>query len=384
MRNEDPGRKPVPAAVPTDPQATASTPSAPAGDGAEPAAGAESPLLSAPPAGDRPNASPAAASYDSDRIGSLMEQPIAVLQPETTVEETVRELRQLVAEHFVTYVYVTDEDGQLEGVVAMRELLLAQPEQRLAEIMIRNPFALAPDMSLLEGMREAVGRHYPVYPVCDRLGRLVGLVRGYAMFERQAIEISAQPGQMVGVEKEETMATPWGRCWRLRYPWLQFNLVTGLSAAAVVALFQSTIDQIVLLAAFLPVLAGQAGNTGAQALAVTLRGLTLGEIRKARDRVRKEAMLGVANGIPVGISAALIMFVYATSEGESMPFMLSIVVFAAMLVSCVLSGVIGAGVPLMLRRFGADPATASSILLSTATDVLSMGFLLGLTAWLVL
>lgn len=324
------------------------------------------------------------AQYERDQVGSLMERPIAVLAPDTRVADAVDEIRILARRHFITYVYVTDDDNQLEGVVAMRELLLADADQTLSEIMLRDPYALRADMTLLEAMREAVGRHYPVYPVCDRLGRLVGLVRGQAMFERQAIEISAQPGQMVGVEKEETMATPWPRCFRLRYPWLQFNLVAALAAASVVALFQSTIDQLVLLAAFLPMLSAQAGNTGAQAMAVTLRGITLGEVRRALQRVRKEALLGVMNGVPVGISAALVMYVYATVQDAPVSLMLGIVVFVAMTLSCVLSGMIGAGVPLLLRRLGADPATASSILLSTTSDVISMGLLLSLTAWLVL
>lgn len=351
--------------------------------GADAAADASAlPATQGPPGPQSPSATEPV--YGRDQIGALMEQPVAVMRPSVTVEEAVGRLRELVAEHFITYVYVTDEDNQLEGVVAMRELLLARPEQRLDEIMLREPFALRPDMSLLEGMREAVNRHYPVYPVCDRLGRLVGLIRGHAMFERQAIEISAQPGQMVGVEKEETMATPWPRCFRLRYPWLQFNLVTAFAAAAVIAIFEATIEQIVALAVFLPVLAGQAGNTGAQALAVTLRGLTIGEIRHARERLLKEALLGVGNGLPVGITAALAMYMYASTTNEAAPLLLATVVFMAMMLSCILSGVIGAGVPLMLRRAGADPAMASSILLTTATDVVSMGFLLGFTAWLVL
>lgn len=358
--------------MPEEPQATSS-----------PHPAADPPTSSPPPA---PISKPivSTAAYPADQIGSMMESPVAVMAPDTSVADAIGELRRIVTQHFVTYIYVTDADGQLEGVVAMRELLLAQPEQTLGEIMLHAPFALRPDMTLLEAMREAVGRHYPVYPVCDRLGHLVGLVRGHAMFEREAIEISAQPGQMVGVEKEETMATPWSRCFRLRYPWLQLNLLTGLAAASVVALFQATLDQLVLLAAFLPVLAGQAGNTGAQAMAVTLRGLTLGEIRRPGERVRKEALLGIANGLPVGVSAALIMFVYASMQGTGVAVLLALVVFVAMLLSCVLSGMIGAAVPLVLRRLGADPATASSILLSTATDVLSMGFLLWLTAWLVL
>ncbi|MGH7443574.1 MAG: magnesium transporter [Longimicrobiales bacterium] len=323
-------------------------------------------------------------AYRPGTVGTLMEAPVAVLPPDATVAATIEELRRIVPQHFVTYVYVTAPERRLEGVVAMRELLLAPAEHTLADIMIRDPFVLRPDMDLLDAMRAAVGRHYPVYPVCDDAGRLVGLIRGHAMFERQAIEISAQPGQMVGVEKDENMATPLLRCWRLRYPWLQFNLITALLAAAVIALFQSTLDQLVILATFLPVLAGQSGNTGAQALAVTLRGLTLGEIGPGTDRVRKEALLGLGNGAIVGVTAGLVMYVYASLAGEVAPLALAGVVFGAMLLSCVLSGMIGALVPLALRRVGADPATASSIFLTTVTDVASMGLLLGLAAWLVL
>lgn len=322
--------------------------------------------------------------YAEDSVGAVMEAPVAVLGREATAAEAVDEIRRLVPERLITYVYVTDSEQRLEGVVAMRELLLATDEQTLSELMTHDPFVLHPDMDVVDAMREAVGHHYPVYPVCDADRQLIGLVRGHELFERRAFEISAQPGQMVGVEKEERLTTPLLRCWRLRYPWLQFNLVTALLAATVVALFESTLDRLVILAAFLPVLAGQAGNTGAQALAVTLRGLTLGEAGTGADQVRKEAALGLVNGVIIGLTAALSMYVYASITGEATRLGLAAIVFAAMLVSCVISGMIGAVVPLALSRAGADPATASSIFLSTATDVISMALLLGLAAWLIL
>ena len=110
---------------------------------------------------------------------------------------------------------------------------------------------------------------------------------------------------MVGVEKEERLSTPWPRSLRFRHPWLQLNLLTAFLAAAVVGAFQGTIDRLVVLAVFLPVLAGQSGNTGCQALAVTLRGLTLGELRHGGGRrlVLKEALLGLLNGALVGLTA---------------------------------------------------------------------------------
>jgi magnesium transporter len=234
-------------------------------------------------------------------------------------------------------------------------------------------------------MREVVRRHYPVYPVCDAEGHLVGVVRGAVLFEEQAFEISAQAGSMVGVEKEERLTTPWQRALKFRHPWLQLNLVTAFVAAAVVGMFQDTVNRIVLLAVFIPVLSGQCSNTGCQALAVTLRGMTLGELKpnRAGALMWKEAWLGFLNGMLTGLVAAIGMFWLAYHQQNPQALMLAAITFVAMTGSCALSGVAGAAVPLALKRLGADPATASSIFLTTATDVVSMGLFLGLAAWLI-
>jgi magnesium transporter len=315
-----------------------------------------------------------------------MEAPLAVYRPETTVGESIESLRGLVRQALITYVFVTDASNRLVGVLAFRDLLFARREQRLEEVMLRDPFSLQPEMPLLEAMQLVVTRHFPAYPVTDENGRLVGTVRGQALFERQAFEISAQPGRMVGVEKEERIATHWWRSLRFRHPWLQLNLLTAFLAAAVVGFFQDTIDRIVVLAVFLPVLAGQSGNAGCQALAVTLRGLTLGELRSIAPRrlVLKEAWLGLLNGAIVGAVAGAGMWFYARGQSAGNPLLLALIVWSAMVGSCVASGVSGALVPLVLKRLGADPATASSIFLTTATDVASMGLLLGLATMLAL
>ncbi len=203
--------------------------------------------------------------------------------------------------------------------------------------------------------------------------------------QKRSIELSLQPGTMVGVEREERPTTPWLRSLRLRHPWLQINLLTAFVAAAVVGLFQGTIDRLLILTMFLPVLAGQSGNTGSQALAITLRGITLGELKSGKEiaLVRKEALLGLLNGALVGLVAAICMFVVASLQHLPSAIMLSFVVFLAMIGSCIISGIAGAVVPLVLKRMGADPVTASSIFLTTATDVASMGMLLTLAAILV-
>ena len=328
--------------------------------------------------------------HDSDNeaatVADLMSPALGVFRREMTVAETVEQLRELTQTAMITYCYVTEEDGRLVGVVVMRDMLLATPKTKLDEIMLKDVYAFTEDMELDEALKTAVVRHYPVYPVCDAGGVLKGLIRGEELFRNQAIEISAQAGEMVGVDKEERLTTPLLRSLKLRHPWLQINLVTAFAAAAVVGLFENTLQQLVILAVFLPVMAGQTGNTGCQALAVTLRGMTLGELKPGLvgRLVAKEGLLGLLNGFLVGITAGLGMMVYATGQAAPHPVLMGLCVTFAMTVSCTIAGVAGALIPLILKRLGADPATASSIFLTTASDVASMGIFLSVSTLLLL
>jgi DNA-binding response OmpR family regulator/cation transporter-like permease len=202
---------------------------------------------------------------------------------------------------------------------------------------------------------------------------------------QRSIELSAQPGTMVGLEKEERISTPWLRSMRLRHPWLQFNLLTSLAGGGMVLLFQDTINRLLILAVFVPVLISQSSNTGSQALAITLRGLALGELKAGREKmlIMKEALLGLLNGIFVGLVAAIAMYAAATAKHSQIALKLGVVVFLAMIGSCIISSIFGAMVQLALKKFGADPATASSIVLTTGTDVAAMVMLLGLAKILV-
>jgi magnesium transporter len=327
-----------------------------------------------------------AQGYADDSVGRLMEPAVAIVHPDDTVEAAINKLRDWVHEALITYAYVVDDEGRLLGVLVMRDLLLAGPQDHLKDVMLPEPFNLQPEMTVEDAMKEVVYRHYPVYPVCDAEGRLLGIVQGYMLFEQQHFEISAQAGQMVGVQKEEHATTEWPRSFKMRHPWLQLNLVTAFVAAFVVSLFEDTIAQVVVLAAFLPVLAGQSGNTGCQSLAVTIRGLTLHEFKPGvfRKALIKETLLGTLNGAVVGVVAAIAMVAYAIFSGADQPIMLGLVVFLAMTGACVASGMTGVLVPITLQRLGADPATASSIFLTTATDVVSMGLFLWLANMLVL
>lgn len=324
------------------------------------------------------------ADYPKDTVGWLMEGAVAVFRPYATAADAIEAIRKLSKKAMITYGYVTDDQNRLLGVLVMRDLMLAAPTARLESVMQPNVFALRAEMPLTEAMRESVNLHFPVYPVCDADMHLVGLVRGQNLFEARTIEISAQAGEMVGVESEERLATPISRSLRLRHPWLQVNLATCFVAALVVALFHETLDRIMLLAVFIPVVSGQSSNTGCQALAVALRGLTLGEIEAIGEKrlIWKEAMLGLLNGFLVGLTAGVGMAIYAWSQDYSSPAILGLVVLLSLVLSCVVSGIAGAVIPLAMKRLGTDPAAASGIFVTTATDVVSIGVFLALASWL--
>jgi magnesium transporter len=323
-------------------------------------------------------------AFPESTIGRMMEPALAVFHPQTTVTEATQELRHLVKTAFITYLFVVDQNEHLVGVVAMREMLLAQPGQKLDEIMVSRPFYLTPEMPIVDAMRATMLRHYPVYPVCEQHGKLIGLIRGQMLFEAEAVELSLQAGTMVGLEKEERLNTPWSRSFVFRHPWLQGNLLLGFVAAAVVGYFEGTIDRFVALAVFLPVLIGQSVNTGCQTLAVALRSMTLGELKSGGELgvVTKETLLGFVNGALTGVTAAIGMYIFASMQDSPVAFKLSAVVFLAMAISCLISGIFGSAIPIVLRKIGTGPANASSIILTTITDVSTLGIFLGLASWL--
>ncbi len=323
---------------------------------------------------------------DGGEVRDIMQAPTAMLRATTTVAGALDFIVHVEPSSTITYIYVVDDDAHLLGVVAMRDLLLARPGQTLGEIMNAKPYAFVMDTPIQDAVATALKLRHRLYPILDDAGRMTGVVYGWKLFEYMAAEISAQTGSVVGLDKEERVHTPLLESFRMRHPWLQFNLMTAFLAAFVVGFFEDTIAAIVALAVFLPVLAGQSGNTGCQALAITLRGMTLGEIGHypVSRLLRKEMILGAMNGFFVGLIAAGAMWIYASTSGAEAPHMLALVILLAMTAACICSGVFGVLVPVTLRRFGFDPAAASSIFLTTFTDIVGMGLMLFLATAMVL
>jgi magnesium transporter len=288
-------------------------------------------------------------------------------------------------------------------------VITAQPGHRLhaleagAKDFISKPFLVAEVLARVHNMLEVRMLHAKTKHYSEELEQKVAEVEASRDLisqqkqevkrlydelveeHKRSLELSAQPGVMVGVGKEERLATPWYRSMRMRHPWLQFNLFTSLLGGGTVLLFHDTINRLLILAVFVPILISQTSNTGGQTLAITLRGLALGDLKAGKEKtlILKEALLGLLNGILVGLVAAMAMYAAATLLHLPIAPVLSLVVFLAMTGSCVVSGMFGAAVPLILKKFGADPATASSIVLTTVTDVVALMLLFGLAKLLV-
>ena len=318
--------------------------------------------------------------YPQNSVGHLMTKPVTIFLENTTVGTAIKKIQKIPTKTVFTYLFVINKMKRLKGVVAIRQLLTVSKSKTLDQIMLKKPMYLSPSSNLGDAMKKTAAFQLPEYPVCKKDWELIGVVRGQKIFEGQTYELTAQFGQTVGVDKEERITTPLLQSIKFRMPWLQINLLTAFLAAFVVGIFQDTIDRIVLLAIFLPVLAGQSGNTGCQALAVAIRAITLGQIdpKKQVGVYIKEGMLGLVNGSSVGVAAGLAMYIVARFQGNEQALLLFIVVFVAMVASCVISSIAGAFLPIFLKRMGADPAASSSIFLTTATDIISMGSMLGL------
>jgi magnesium transporter len=307
-------------------------------------------------------------AYPADVAGGLMDPRVTTFRGQATAREALTRIRGLRSRG-IQDVFVVDEEGRLTGTVGLQDLALAEPGTRLESLALGDPIrvqVMAPQEDVV-AIAES-GRIASV-PVVDLNDRLLGVIRHGDLVAATQEAASADIQTMVGVSPDERALSRPSFAVRKRLPWLQINLATAFLAASVVGLFESTIAQFTALAVLLPVVAGQSGNTGAQALAVTMRGLALREVR-VRHWARiggKELVVGAVNGVAVASVTALGVWLWSDSAG------LAAVMGVSMVCSMVVAGLAGASVPMALTLLGQDPAAASSIILTTVTDV--VGFL---------
>jgi magnesium transporter len=318
-------------------------------------------------------------SYPPESAGGIMSDRFIALPEHLTIGEAQRALQGRADEptaQQIAYMYVVDSAVRLKGILSIHDLVFRQPQRRISEIM--NPDVkhvwVDDDQEKIAQLFEHY--HYMALPVLDRSGKLIGIVQANQVVEVIRQEATEDMQLMVGLSGEERALTPWPVSMKRRLPWLCINLATAFLAASVVGMFEETIAAWTALAIFLPIVAGQGGNAGAQTLTIIIRDMALGEISKGdgRKALLKESFLGLVNGVVIGIIVGLISYAWKGS------FALGIVVAAAMVLNMIAAGLAGVLVPYTLRALRIDPALASSIIMTTVTDVAGFFFFLGLAA----
>jgi len=260
----------------------------------------------------------------------------------------------------------------------LHALVFRPSDRRLEEVMNRDVKSVSVDADQEEVARQFERYHYLGLPVLDGEGRLVGVVRAAQALRVAQAEATEDMQLMVGLSGEERVLTPWQKSVGRRLPWLYVNLATCFLAAAVVEFFESTIAQWTALAVFLPVVAGQGGNAGMQTLTVIVRDMALGELspEDGRRALLKELMLGLVNGLATGVVVGLVGWWWKSD------FTLGAVIAGAMVLNQMAAAMSGVLIPFGLKTLKIDPALASSIFVTTVTDVAGFFFFLGLGAWI--
>ncbi len=309
-------------------------------------------------------------SYPENTAGGMMAKEFVAVRDDETVKKAIGSLRKMSREtDEILNVYVVDKLGRYKGHVRLDRLILARPQTKVKRIMETE---LLPIPVLTD--QEEVAIYFTRYdfitaPVVDEAGTLVGRITVDDVLEVIEEEATEDIQRMSGVSGEETLSSPILKSSLQRIVWLGLNLVTAFLSAAVIGLFETTIEKKVILSALMPIVAGMGGNAGAQSMALVIRNIALGELNPGSTgrTLRREARIGLSNGVSIGVLTGLAVWLLVGELG------LGVVICLALLFNLRVAATSGTLVPILLRRVGIDPAIGSSILVTTCTDV--MGFL---------
>jgi len=312
--------------------------------------------------------------YAEDSAGGLMTTRLVTVADSATAAEAIEAIRkQSEEDEGFIQVYLIDREGHLHGVVPLKGLVTSAPARPVLEFMEDADIRVHPEEAQ-EHVADLMSRYNLLeVPVVDGNGRLLGRVTFDDVIDVVEAEATEDLLKFGGVSADEDIAAPWHTAVRSRLPWLYVNLLTAFAAAAVVLVFSDSLQQLKWLAVFMPVIAGMGGNTGTQALAVTVRRIALGLVKGGMGPriVGKEALVGLFNGIAIAVLAGAI-----ATLADGLPF--GVVVFSAMTGNLLVAGFAGAFVPILLEKLKIDPAIASSVFVTTFTDMCGFFLLLGL------
>jgi len=312
--------------------------------------------------------------YEEQTAGRIMNPKVFALSEDMTAGEAITALQGSRDVEMVFYLYVIDVRRHLVGVVSLRRLLLVPPTTPLKRIMTTDVISVRADMDQEEVARQVASYNLLAIPVVDEENKLVGVITVDDVIDVIKDEATEDVYRLAGVTGDDRVFTRPSESLRKRLPWLVVNLATAFVAASVVALFQSTIGAVTALAVFMPVVAGMGGNAATQTLTVIVRGIALGELTwsNSRKALLKETAVGLGNGLACGLLGAAIVWLF---KGD---LWLGAILAMAMLINMFIAATAGTLIPLALRALKVDPALASSVFITTLTDVFGFLSFLGL------
>ncbi len=306
-------------------------------------------------------------TYPVDSVGRIMSTRFLAFHETMRAGDAVRKIRTLAQSGMpASYVYIIDDNDLLLGVLNMHSLMLAPEHAPLSKVMNRDIFTIHAFTDREEAANQLAKRRYFAAPVVDYEGHLLGIIKAEHLLADAQKEATEDLLRMVGAGSEERAFSPMSFSLRKRLPWLHVNLVTAFMAASVVAAFEGLIAELTMLAVFLPVIAGQGGNAGAQSLAIVMRGIVMREVPKNKRKylVAKETLLGLISGVLIGLITGLIAWLWYGNA------VLGLVVTLGMVINLIFAGFAGASIPLIMKALRFDPAQCSMIILTTITDVI--------------
>lgn len=315
--------------------------------------------------------------------GRIMSPDVFALNEDLTVGEAISAIQKASRDvEMFFYLYVVDDRNHLVGVISLRQLLLVPPTTPLKKIMTTDVISVRTDTDQEEVARIVARYNLLGVPVTDSENKLVGIVTVDDVIDVIREEATEDIYALAGVSSEENVLSTPARSVRLRLPWLLVNLATAILASAVVHLFEETISNVVVLATLMPIVAGMGGNAATQTLAVIVRGLALGEVtwENSRRVLLKECLVGLANGVANGVVAAAVVYVWFGFSSQMI--LIGVIIALAMVINLLIAGIAGTIIPLLLKRLKADPALASTVFVTTCTDVGGFFSFLGLATLL--
>ena len=312
--------------------------------------------------------------YADQTAGRIMNPNVFALGEDLTAGEAIEALQRSREVEMVFYVYVFDARRHLVGVLSLRRLLLVSPQTPLNRIMTTDLISARVDMDQEEVAQLVASYNLLAIPVVDEENKLVGIITVDDVIDVIKDEATEDIYRMAGVSSDESVFTSPKEALRKRLPWLGINLVTAILAALVVRMFQATIDEVVALAAFMTIVASMGGNAATQTLTVIVRGIALGELTwsNSRKALGKEVLVGLGNGVILGVAGAGVAWVVVGN------LYFGGILALAMVINLLVAAVAATLIPIALRALKVDPALASSVFITTLTDLFGFFAFLGL------